>query len=93
MNKTEQRFLTLVRSNKMRSFVAAHRFLDEIRTETLFNAASELVSRARYLLITDTEEKADDANQFAAQIISVLRSRNQNITILSAKLDENLKMF
>jgi hypothetical protein len=77
----------------MRSFVAAHRFLDEIRTETLFNAASELVSRARYLLITDTEEKADDANQFAAQIISVLRSRNQNITILSAKLDENLKMF
>jgi hypothetical protein len=93
MNKTEQRFLTLVRSNKMRSFIAAHRFLDEIRTETLFSAASELVSRARYLLITDTEEKADDANQFAAQIISVLRLRNQNITILSAKLDENLKMF
>ena len=93
MNKTEQKFLTLVRSNKMRSFYAAHRVLDEIRTDALFSATSELLSRARYLFITDTIDKADDANQFAAQIISVLRSRNQDVTTLTAKLDENIKMY
>uniref|UniRef100_A0A6C0JP19 Uncharacterized protein n=1 Tax=viral metagenome TaxID=1070528 RepID=A0A6C0JP19_9ZZZZ len=93
MNKSEQRFLTLVRSNSMRSFLAAHRVLDDISTPVLVIAASELASRARYLFITDTPEKADNANQIASQIVGVLRSRKEDVSALNAKLDSNAIMF
>ena len=93
MNKIEQRFLTLVRSNRLRSFYAAHRTLDDISTPVLYIAARELVGRARYLYITDTPEKADSANQLASQIVGILHARDQDITELNAKIIENAQMF
>jgi len=93
MNKTEQKFLSLVRSSTMRSFLAAHKILDEISTPVLVNAATELASRARYLFMTDTPEKAENANQLASQILGVLRSRNQDVPALSAEIHDNAKMF
>jgi hypothetical protein len=93
MNKTEQRFLTLVRSNNMRSYHAAHRVIDKIGTPVLYVAARELVSRAKYLYMTDTPEKADYANQLANQIAGVLHGRDQNVAELNAKINENAQMF
>lgn len=93
MNKTEQKFLSLVRSNTMRSFLAAHRVLDEISTPVLVTAAAELTSRARYLFITDSPEKAENANQLACQIVGVLRSRKQDTTALSTRIRDNAIMF
>lgn len=93
MNKIEQRFLTLVRSNRMRSFYAAHKVLDDISTPVLYIAARELVGRARYLYITDTSEKADYANQLASQIVGILHARDQDTTELNAKIIENSQVF
>ena len=93
MNKIEQKFLTLVRSNRMRSFYIAHQILNVISTPVLFAAANELVNRARYLYNADEAEKADYANQFAGQISGVLYSRNQNIAELDAKIEENAQVF
>jgi hypothetical protein len=93
MNKIEQRFLTLVRSNKMRSFYAAHKVLDDISTPVLYIAARELVGRARHLYITDMSEKADYANQLASQIVGILHARDQDIAELNAKIIENSQMF
>jgi hypothetical protein len=93
MNKTEQRFLTLVRSNNMRSYHAAHRVIDQISTHVLYTAVTELVSRARYLYMTDTRDKAEYANQLANQIAGVLHSRDQNVAELNAKINENAQMF
>lgn len=93
MHKIEDRFLTLLRSNKLQSFYAAHRLLDDIGTTVLYIAARELVSRARYLYLTDTPEKAECANQLACQILAVLDSRNQDIAELNAYIVQNLQMF
>jgi hypothetical protein len=93
MNKTEQKFLTLVRSNKLRSFYAAHKVLDDISTPVLYNAATELIGRARYLFMTDTTEKANYANQLASQIVGVLHLRNEDVAELNTKLVENTQMF
>lgn len=93
MHKIEERFLTLLRSNRLQTFYAAHRILDDIGTSVLYIAARELVSRARYLYITDTLEKAECANQMASQIVAVLDSRNQDVTELNADITRNLQMF
>jgi len=93
MNKTEQKFMTIIRSNTMRSYYAAHRLLDEISTAVLESACAELLSRARYLYLVDTAVKADYANQFAGQIIGVLNSRNVRVPELRKKMDENMQMF
>ena len=93
MNKIEQRFLTLVRSNRMRSFYAAHKVLDDISTPVLYIAVRELVGRARYLYNTDDVEKADYASQFASQISGVLYSRNEDVTELDAKIEEIIPVF
>jgi hypothetical protein len=93
MNKIEQKFLTLIRSNRMRSFYTAHRILEVVSTPVLFAAANELVNRARYLYNADDAEKADYANQFASQISGVLNSRNQDVTELDAKIEENSQVF
>jgi len=93
MNKIEQKFLTLVRSNRVRSFMAAHKNLDDISTPVLKTAATELVSRARYLYITDTVEKASHANQMANQIAGVLQTRNEDIADLNTKINENAEVF
>ena len=90
MNKIEQKFLTLIASNKQRSFSAAHRILDSISTSVLYDSANELVSRARYLKIMDTPEKAESANQLANQILGVLKQRNEDVTELNAKIIENI---
>ena len=93
MNKTEQRFLTLVRSNRMRSFYAAHKVLTAISTPVLYIAANELVGRAAYLYMTETPEKADYANQLANQITGILARRDQDVTELNAKIIGNSQMF
>jgi|UniRef100_A0A6C0B2B2 hypothetical protein len=93
MQKIEERFLTLLRSNRLHAFYAAHRILDDIGTSVLYIAARELVSRARYLYITDTLEKAECANQMASQIVAVLDSRNQDVSELNADITKNLQMF
>ena len=93
MHKIEERFLTLLRSNRLQTLYAAHRILDDIGTSVLYIAARELVSRARYLYITDTLEKAECANQMASQIVAVLDSRNQDVTELNADITRNLQMF
>jgi hypothetical protein len=93
MNKIEQRFLTLIASNTNRSFAAAHRILDSISTSVLYSSANELISRARYLNIADTPEKAESANQLANQILGVLKQRNEEVTDLNAKLLENINMM
>ena len=90
MNRNEQRFITLLRSNTMRSFYAAHRILDSISTGVLIVAANELVTRATYLHITDTLEKAKNANQFASQIYGVLKQRNQDVTDIYEKIIQNI---
>ena len=93
MNKTEQRFLTLVRSNRMRSFYAAHKVIKDISTPVLYTAANELISRASYLYMTETSEKADCANQLASQITGILARRDQDVTELDAKIIENAQVF
>jgi len=93
MKKIDQKFMSIIRSNTMRSFYAAHRLLNDISTPVLLTACSELLSRARYLYLVDTEERADYANQFAGQIIGVLSSRNIDVPDLRKKMDENMRMF
>ena len=93
MQKIEERFLTLLRSNRLQAFYAAHRILDDIGTSVLYIAARELVSRARYLYMTDTLEKAECANQMAYQIVAVLDSRNQDVSELNADITKNSQMF
>ena len=90
MNKIEEKFLTLISSNTQRSFSAAHRILDSISSSLLYSSANELVSRARYLKITDMSENAESANQLANQILGVLKQRNQDVTELNAKILENI---
>jgi hypothetical protein len=90
MNKIEQRFLTLISSNTQRAFNAAHKILESISTDVLYTAANELVGRARYMNIMDTPEKAESANQFANQILGVLRQRNEDVTDLNEKIRENI---
>ena len=93
MNKTEQRFLTLVRSNRMQSFYAAQRILNVISTPVLFTAANELIHRARYLYFIDNPYQANYANQFACRISEVLHSRNQDVRQLDTNIEENIQMF
>lgn len=93
MNKIDERFLTLVRSSRMKSFYAAHKIIDTISTPVLYSAALELVSRARYLLIVDTPENADHANQLASQIAGVLKQRNEDVTLIDTKVNEIIHMM
>jgi hypothetical protein len=93
MKMNEQKFMKIIRSNNMRAYYAAHRMLDDISTPVLLQTGIELLGRARYLYLVDTPEKADYANQFAGQIIAVLRSRNVPVTELAEKMDENMMMF
>jgi hypothetical protein len=93
MNKVDQRFITLVRSHRKRSFLAAMKIADSISTPVLYSAATELIGRAKYLYVVDTPEKADYANQVANQITGVLSQRNEDITALDRQIREIIDMM
>jgi hypothetical protein len=93
MNKLDQKFVSIIRDNHMRAYYTAHGLIESVSTNVLYNACNELLSRAKYLFIVETPEKADYANQFAGQIIGVLNNRNVNTDILLEKMKNNMTMF
>ena len=74
MNKTEERFVSLIRSNKLRSFLSAHRLIgsDQITRNVMIMTGKELVNRSQYLYDNGRETEANNALQFAYQIIGFL---------------------
>jgi hypothetical protein len=74
MNKTEERFISLIRSNKLRSFLAAHKLLDtkQISNTLIIAAGKELVIRSQYLYDKGQETEANNALQFAYQLVGFL---------------------
>ena len=90
MPKIEEKFLTIIRKNDMRSFYKAHRLLDGISSPVLEKAANELCSRSEYHFRLGNDERADYALQFAGQIEGTLRVRGQNTVALREKIDNNM---
>lgn len=74
MNKTEERFVSLIRSNKLRSFFAAHKLLDtkQISNNVIIAAGKELVHRFQYLYDNGQEDEANNVLQFAYQLVGFL---------------------
>lgn len=90
MLKIEEKFLTIIRKNDIRSFYKAHRLLDGISNPVLEKAANELCSRSEYHYRLGHDERADYALQFAGQIEGTLRIRGQNTSILRKKIYDNM---
>ena len=74
MNKTEERFVSLIRSNRLRSFLAAHKLIDtnQISKELMLVEGNELLNRSQYLYNNGQETEANNALQVAYQLIGFL---------------------
>jgi len=90
MKRAEQKFLTIVRSNTMRSFYAAWNLLDVVSTPVLLDAGNDLINRARYLNMIGKLDESNNANQFANQICGELRKRKVDASELHQKILSNL---
>ena len=90
MLKIDEKFLTIIRKNNMRSFYKAHRLLEAISIPVLEKAGTELCSRSEYHFRLGHDEHADKALQFAGQIEGTLRTRGVNTSILWKKIYDNM---
>jgi hypothetical protein len=86
MIRLDEKFLTIIRRNDMRSFVKAHQLLPGVSISVLEKTASELCSRSHYYYTIGNDKYANRALQFANQIEGVLYAYGQDTTALRQKI-------
>jgi hypothetical protein len=90
MLKLDEKFLTIIRKNDMRSFYKAHQLLPAVSIPVLEKAANELCSRSDYHFRGGNDKYAEHAIQFANQIEGVLHYYGQNTVALREKIQNSM---